>query len=907
MSRRAVISGVIALMAGGAALRAVFLRYPYIDSDQAVIGLMGIHILKGEFPIYFWGEPYSGTLESFVAALCFYLFGISRLTLDLVPFVFSLVFLLLTWRLGSAIFDRATGLAGLALAAVPPMLLTWHSVLARGNYIENLVLGNILFLLALRLVRPDLSPAAHGRALWVYGFVSGFAWYMNFQSIHYLIATALFLLWRGQRWLLLRQAWIALSAALVGSLPFWIYNLTFGVSSLGAIRWYTKPASFGEALFLFARADLPILLGASSFRYNFEPLWTRQLPALEWVIVGLYGASFLLGVWSVIGQAERGRGVELILLLPLVVCGVVITGGFRAGDYDPRYLLPIYSSAPLLLGALVTVTARRAPPLAALIAGIVLFSNLYGHLTTAEGLPRYQVHLENDRALFAYMRGHGLRYAFAPEYWFSYRLTFDAQESMIFATPFWHDHSRDYSKYPPYTWRVGQEVRTAYIVWGPADAMEETLKAAGERYEKAVVGRFTLFHHFKPPQPGGRSLPGRRWHLVGGNGREAFDRDPTTRWQGEVTDPLTIDLGETPVVHRISLHLGEQSLRALHGLQVLVSRDGKNWRLVSSTAPLIPGFTWMGDRLILEEHGRIGLSFPPVAARYLKLQPVSDSEPGAWAVDELFVYTEGDEVPLPPDFWNILWAPDHEAKSRLLLESLELIRTAPDLEAAHLRFRILLSELGLPVNWAAIESYLGSRLAREGRWQEAIFFYQRLVERQPFRFRSWEQLKTAYQAVRALENAKRVEAEARHRFTPALPSQVQFGWVLKLVGYQIEPSTVTQGGSIHLILIWQVIRSPRKDYAIFVHVTDGSRRVFGQDYAPLGGAFPTSGWERGDVVRDDQIRIPPGLPPGRYQVRIGVWQPERRAKLRAWQGWLPTWKKSFPLGEVTVIPAKGEG
>lgn len=178
------VAGVAAVVAVGTALRAVFLVHPALDSDQAVVGLMGLHVLKGEFPIHFWEETYSGTLESLLAAVPFYLLGSSRLTLGRVPYLLSLSLLLLTWRLGRALLGPFTGLLSLVLAAVPPMLLIWHSVLGRGNYIENLLLGTLL-LLAHRLTTPGLGPSAHRRALALYGFIGGLAWYMSFPSVHY--------------------------------------------------------------------------------------------------------------------------------------------------------------------------------------------------------------------------------------------------------------------------------------------------------------------------------------------------------------------------------------------------------------------------------------------------------------------------------------------------------------------------------------------------------------------------------------------------------------------------------------------------------------------------------------------------------------------------------------------------
>jgi len=46
------LAGLLVL---GAGVRAVYLVTPDLDSDMAIVGLMGRHILAGEFPIFFWG------------------------------------------------------------------------------------------------------------------------------------------------------------------------------------------------------------------------------------------------------------------------------------------------------------------------------------------------------------------------------------------------------------------------------------------------------------------------------------------------------------------------------------------------------------------------------------------------------------------------------------------------------------------------------------------------------------------------------------------------------------------------------------------------------------------------------------------------------------------------------------
>ena len=45
------------------------------NSDEAVVALMARHILLGERPIFFYGQAYMGSLDAFLVAGGFWLFG----------------------------------------------------------------------------------------------------------------------------------------------------------------------------------------------------------------------------------------------------------------------------------------------------------------------------------------------------------------------------------------------------------------------------------------------------------------------------------------------------------------------------------------------------------------------------------------------------------------------------------------------------------------------------------------------------------------------------------------------------------------------------------------------------------------------------------------------------------------
>src|SRR5437762_8913228 len=59
-------------------LRLLVLASPLgdLDADEAVVGLMGRHIAyAGELPVFYYGQPYLGSLEAFSAAGVFLLIG----------------------------------------------------------------------------------------------------------------------------------------------------------------------------------------------------------------------------------------------------------------------------------------------------------------------------------------------------------------------------------------------------------------------------------------------------------------------------------------------------------------------------------------------------------------------------------------------------------------------------------------------------------------------------------------------------------------------------------------------------------------------------------------------------------------------------------------------------------------
>ncbi len=107
------------------------------------------------------------------------------------------------------------------------------------------------------------------------------------------------------------------------------------------------------------------------------------------------------------------------------------------------------------------------------------------------------------------------------------------------------------------------------------------------------------------------------------------------------------------------------------------------------------------------------------------------------------------------------------------------------------------------------------------------------------------------------------------------PPQVQTSnnWanVIKLVGYNIDKTTVAPNGAIKLNLYWEALSNLDRDFTIFLQLQNDAHQIVAQnDYQVAGGLLPTSCWQSGRITVDTTIlSIPPQTPLGHYQLKLG--------------------------------------
>jgi hypothetical protein len=99
--------------------------------------------------------------------------------------------------------------------------------------------------------------------------------------------------------------------------------------------------------------------------------------------------------------------------------------------------------------------------------------------------------------------------------------------------------------------------------------------------------------------------------------------------------------------------------------------------------------------------------------------------------------------------------------------------------------------------------------------------------------------------------------------------QVEFGGVITLTGYTLQ---VTQHQAT-LDLAWLARQDMDDSYKVFVHVIDDTGHLWTQaDSRPVHYLSNTNRWLPGQLVLDSyELSLPVEMPPGRYQVRVGLY------------------------------------
>ncbi|MBI5522648.1 MAG: discoidin domain-containing protein [Desulfarculus sp.] len=719
-----------------AAVRAPHVIMPQLDADMAMWGVQALEIMQGRWHFLFSGELFGGNLEAWLAVPLFRLLGAGPEILALVPTLLSLVMVWLVWRLGRRELGEWGGLMSMAWAGLAPYYLILQCVEPKGGYIEVPLFTVLAFALTLRLLRGLRGGAGVGPASLALGLVWGLGLWCHLLMLPTILACGLFLLLHQPRILLGRHPWLMALGLLLGAWPLWVISLPAGLFSNDVLR-EGRQLQLGPAWNQLWQQGLPTILGiVPPHQLPWPGLW-RPWRLLLWLAYGLACVGLLWGRRRQVFSRQAGPGslIGLCLLFVAVYLAVwLFSGAYSQGTW--RHLSPLYAALPFVFGGAVDLLGnrRRWPALAC--AGLLLGLHLWGawQMTPLLRPGEWGHHQERRRQeseLLARLERDGHRHVYAQWFWDALPLTLAARGAVTFA-----DQTENHL--PSLLRQADADPNPAYVYTTRAEDLAKSLTLAGISFRSSNIGRFTVFDRFGQLGPALEEVSPQGWQSPTPGAGDAWDRNLSTRWTPGVPQApgqeLVLDLGRVENgLCRLDL-LPAHLYDAPQGLQVLLSEDGQAWRqAVKAHHGTLYPLAWSLDRpLILFQPARVRVSFPPQAARYIKLVQTGRAGSWWWSLAEVFVYRQASEQApaAPPTPAQLAAAPELAQAQGPVLAPPEVLALLPAQARAlerpqlppkgglHLRRLDLPTQPGLAlclpaVNWPASQAILAGRLARE--------------------------------------------------------------------------------------------------------------------------------------------------------------------------------------------------
>ena len=270
------------------------------DSDEAVVGLMALHVLDGELTTFFWGQAFGGSQEAILTAPLFWVTGRELDRPASRPRPPHRRAALVVWRIGRRTIGEPAAIVAGCLAWLWPPFLVHRLTHQFGFYAGGLLYSALLLLVGLRLVeRPSRVRAG------VFGLVLGLALWQSAQVLPVAVGVVAWTLWKQPSWL--RHVWITVLLAAVGALPSIVWNARNGWGSLESTIENTT--TYAHRLRIFASPLLGMLLGLRT-PYTQEPLMGS---IATFLVLAVLATLFVYGAYR-----ARDRAASLLYVVAAV-------------------------------------------------------------------------------------------------------------------------------------------------------------------------------------------------------------------------------------------------------------------------------------------------------------------------------------------------------------------------------------------------------------------------------------------------------------------------------------------------------------------------------------------------------------------------------------------------------------
>lgn len=545
-----------AIIAFATALRILLARlgWPITNSDEGTMGIAALHIAyHGEHPYMFYGQDYMGTLEAYIGAVLFHLFGPSLFALRLSVILPIALFLVSMYLLTSLLYSKKMALVTLALLSLGSNMVLTREIMSTGGSSQTLLFGSLAFLLAVWLAHTSGQDMPARKAWWrlvgysCWGLVVGLGLWSDLVVLPFFAMAAVFLVLFCWRDLWSLAPLCLLLGLVIGAAPAIAYNLTIlhGTNSFSILLQHFRgsqtlaPHTLAQVIQGIKSTVLVSLPTATNnpfcpvseewqyFRYTSPPSTQCTIVHASWGLgyIVLWAIAAFLAIrtlWQLRYQPQVSTGfpeerrtevirhfARLMLLgsaaLALIAYALSSAPMSWPGIHarylvgllivTPAIISPLWSSInsfKLPLGTLTRVKVATGGGMLLLI-GILL---LLGTIETFSEIPLAQtVNQQQDKLVNDLLRIHATH--IYSDYWTCDSLIFQSKEQIIcVVVDGVLQTNLPHNRYKPYVPVVESDQRAAYAFpIGLPQATNMARKAAlpGAHYRRFIFDGYVVY------------------------------------------------------------------------------------------------------------------------------------------------------------------------------------------------------------------------------------------------------------------------------------------------------------------------------------------------------------------------------------------------------------------------------
>lgn len=610
--------GIVSILALGLTLRLYMSAKAFYSTfDTSTVGLMGFHILEGEFPLFYYGQNYMGALEAYTAALMFSIFGVSTFSLSLAPILFALGWIFTTYLLFTKLYGQRGGIAAALCVAVPGWYGLWFSMGSYGGYSVLYFLGTLFIYLSL-LTEHSLKRHSPWFLSIAMGCVFALGVWTNLQFLSYLVTGCLILFVLLVRNHFDRKLLWPLSVTIIiglsGFIPFILSLKNCGFSS----------GTMNSPSLKYVLENLEIM-----FRTLAKCLlWPTHNPITGWIILTVcLMPPFFLYLYCLAGKDVRKNEKFYVPVIFCIVFFCFFLPHPMAALGAPRYLIPMITMlTSAVFASAVSYNNKRIVTTGWALLGIWVIFNIHGTLATAveKSTVKNSITAERDKVV-SYSTQEGLHHVIIIGSEIDgnrgQSFSFHAKDQIRFVS------SRN-ERYEPASLSTELDQNPGFICQTQhLKKVRRSFKLAGVKSIKVEKGKWNLLHHplllpsarisILPDKVSSRT---KEWN----QNSPLFDRNIDTEERlknGERTIKIRMDFGREVLLDSLWVLPGKSQYLP-NRYEIKISQDGIKYTHIAGSLEetIIPVYSNSGRLYVMGNYDRMDLDIGRIKARYLQFE-----------------------------------------------------------------------------------------------------------------------------------------------------------------------------------------------------------------------------------------------------------------------------------------------